>query len=287
MPVDSNLINIFSPQTLGDLLALKKQKPDIQVFAGGTYVLHGQGTKFPRLPGSIVSISQIEELSRIHRTERYLELGSCVTLSKIGGIGGSIVPSILIQAIEGIASPPVRNLATFGGNICVQDRRLSTYPVLFLLDARVELRELGESRWIPINRLSGGDDNLTIRPSEILTRIRVPLGEWNVQIFRNIGDGFGRNLWSLSFCGLANIDRAVLSDFRFAFGSLGKNIIRNREIEAELVGRKLPLQERDRDLICLAFHDYLNSAYSEIISSYQRSMALKLFKWFLFSLELK
>jgi ABC-type sugar transport system ATPase subunit len=66
-----------------------------------------------------------------------------------------------------------------------------------------------------------------------------------------------------------------------------KNVIRNREIEAELVGRKLPLQERDRDLICLAFHDYLNSAYSEIISSYQRSMALKLFKWFLLSLELK
>lgn len=283
-PIDSK-VNVFSPQSLGDLLALKHRKPEVVAYAGGTFLLHGKSSKFPTFPESLVSIRQIEELRRFNRSERYLEIGSCVTLSQIGRFGGRAVPSILMQAIETIASAPVRSLATLGGNVCVPGMRLSAYPALFLLDARVELRELGNSRWVPINRFSGADGNLIIQPTEVLTRIRVPLGDWNTQVYRSIGSGINLNEWSLSFCGLANIDRSVLSDFRFALGCLGKKIIRNREIETELMSRKLPLPDRELDMISVEFDRYVTSVHGELISAYQCAMASKLFRWFIFSLE--
>lgn len=276
---------VFSPRTLGDLVTLKGRKPEAEIYAGGTYLLHGDARKYPRLPGSLVSVRHIEDLKRIHRTERYLEVGACVSFSHITRIGGKAVPSILNQAIDTIGTVPVRSLATIGGNICVRSQRLTTFPVLFLLDARVELRGGGGARWVPVSRLASSDGELDILPTEVLTRIRIPLGDWNIQIYRSLSDGPRWNQWTLSFCGLANVDRDVLSDFRFSYGALGKHLLRNREIEAELVSRKLPIPERERNVICQDFNGFLESTYSGLISSYQQSMASKLFRWFLSSLD--
>ena len=286
MPAYSS-INVFRPRTLGDLLTLKSRKPEVVLYAGGTHLLHGKREKYPRLPQALASIAQIDELRRIHRTERYLEVGASVSLSQITEIGGRSMPTILTQAIQNMATPQVRGLATMGGNICVQDRRLSLFPVLFVLDTRVELRELGGSRWVPISRFTTQDGSLDLAPTEVLTRIRIPLGDWNVHCYRKLAGAQDWNQWSLSFCGLAHTEREVLTDFRFSFGSIGKYLLRDREIEAELVGRKLPLGPRDRSAVCLLFDEYLESTTSSPISPYQKNMASKLFRWFLSSPDLQ
>ena len=284
MPASSERINVFTPRTLADLLSLKRKKPDVTVFAGGTYILYNSSDKYPPLPASVASIRHLEELKRIHRTERHIELGSCVSLAEILRIGGRTIPPVLARAIAAIASPPVRSLATIGGNICVRERRLTLFPVLFILDARVELREQGGSRWLPISRMVESDGNLSISDSEVLTRVRVPLLDWNSQCHRTLAPGPGSSDLSLSFCGLANTNRGVLTDFRFVFGSMGKVLLRNREIEAGLVSRKVPLPDRDSDALCEVFDSYVETSFKEAISSYQAGMASKTLRWFLTSL---
>ena len=175
-------LNIFTPRTLADLLSLKRRKPEVTLFAGGTYILHNSSDKYPPLPSTVASIRHLEELKRIHRTERYIELGSCVTLAEILRIGGRTIPPILAHAIRAVASPPVRSLATLGGNICARDKRLSLFPVLLVLDARLELREHGGSRWVPIARMAESDGELIISSTEVLTRVRIPLSEWNLSL---------------------------------------------------------------------------------------------------------
>jgi len=169
--------------------------------------------------------------------------------------------------------------------LCAKERRLSLFPVLFILDARIELRENGGSRWLPINRFSLPDGELDIGSTEVLTRVRIPLGEWNIDCFRSLSAGSVARDDALSFCGLAWAERGVLSDFRFAYGSVGKYLIRNREIEAELVSQKLPLQTRELDAVCQNFEEWLGASFS-MLSVYQRNMAVKLLKWFLGSLDL-
>ncbi len=284
MPDSTGGVNVFTPRTLADLLSLKRRRPDVTVFAGGTYILHNSSDKIPALPAAVASIRHLEELKRIHRTERYIELGSCVSLSEISRIGGRTIPPVLAHAIAAIASPPLRSLATLGGNICVREQRLTLFPVLFVLDARLELREHGGSRWLPITRMVEPDGDLAISDAEVLTRVRIPLSDWNSQYHRTLAPGPGSSGLSLSFCGLANTSRGVLTDFRFAFGSMGKILLRSREIEAELVSRKVPLPDRDNDALCAVFADYIETSAKEAISSYQAGMALKMLSWFLTSL---
>lgn len=284
MPGDSERLNIFAPRSVADLLSLKRRRPDVVLFAGGTHILQQSCDKYPVLPGALAAIRRLDELRRIHRTERYIELGSCVSLSELSRVGGRTVPPVLTQAIATIASPPVRSLATLGGNICVRERRLTLFPVLTVLDARAELREHGGSRWVSMNRLADSNGELNISNTEVLTRIRIPLANWNSQYHRTLATGPGSNDISLSFCGLSNANRGVLTDFRFIFGSMGKTLVRNREIEAELVSRKVPLPARERDSLCETFEDFIETSFEGSISSYQANMMSKMFRWFLTSL---
>jgi CO/xanthine dehydrogenase FAD-binding subunit len=127
-----------------------------------------------------------------------------------------------------------------------------------------------------------GELNLT--DTEVLTRIRIPLSNWNFQYHRTLAPGPRPNDLSLSFCGLANTIRGVLTDFRFAFGSMGTTLIRNREIEAELVSRKVPLPPRECDSLCETFDGFIELSFQGSISTYQANMASKMFRWFITSL---
>jgi CO/xanthine dehydrogenase FAD-binding subunit len=122
---------------------------------------------------------------------------------------------------------------------------MSTHPTQHILDARLEFRKAGGSRWVPVTH-SRTDGKLCIEPDEVLTRIRIPLESWNVQYYRRIGSnpisGFED---VLVFSAIARTSRGIITDLRFAIGSNHLNIYRNREMETHLVGRKLPISSRE------------------------------------------
>lgn len=281
----SERVNVFRPRNLADLLSLKRRKPDVVLFAGGTYLLFNETRKYPKMAPAVASIRHLGELKRIHRTERHIELGAGVTLSEIAHIGGRTIPVALGEAMRSIASGPVRSLASIGGNICVKESRLTLFPVLSALEARLELRRHGGSRWIPITRFIDAGGNLDITETEVLTRLRIPLADWNYQYHRRLNSGPVSHTHSLSFCGLANTDRGVLTDFRFAFGSIGRQLLRNREIEAGLISRKVPLLERDRNALARDFREYVEASPDGTLSSFQADMAQRIFRWFVSSID--
>ncbi|MDR1933581.1 MAG: FAD binding domain-containing protein [Spirochaetales bacterium] len=236
---------VFFPQNLNDLLTLRKQRPDALPVAGGTWLLHNQSSRFLKLPNAVIDLHLIEDLRRIGRTESRIDIGAAVPINRILSAGKNILPRILLETLGAIATPAIRSLATLGGNICIQGRTMSTHPTLHILDARLEFRRAGGSRWVPVTH-SRTDGRLCIEPGEILTRIRIPLENWNAQYFHRIGSnpisGFED---VLVFSAMARTSRAIITDLRFAIGSNHLNIYRNRDMETLLVGRKIPLSRRD------------------------------------------
>ncbi|MDR1147925.1 MAG: FAD binding domain-containing protein [Spirochaetaceae bacterium] len=236
---------IFFPQTINDLLSTRKQRPDAVPVAGGTWLLHNQSSRFLKLPKALITLSAIEELRRIGHSGNHVDIGACVPLNRILSTGKNILPQILLDTFESIATPGIRSLATLGGNICIQGRTMSTHPTLHILDARLEFRKAGGARWVPVTH-SRTDGKLCIEPGEVLTRIRIPLENWNVQYFRRLGSnpisGFED---VLVFAAIARTSRAIISDLRFAIGSNHLNIYRNRDMETLLVGHKIPLSSRE------------------------------------------
>lgn len=233
---------VFSPSTFQELFASWSQFPDGVLFAGGTGLLFAQGNRNLILPPNVISISKISELRRITRTERYLEMGACVTLNEILALG-KIVPEALSLALQQTGTPQIRNLATIGGNLCCAHRRRDASAAMVALDARYELRTAQSSRWISAARFVPDSGPPLLESQELLTRIRVPLEPWDYTLYRKLGDRSSRieNNGVATF--LARAQKDILSEVRLVFA--GAYIFRDRDIEAALTGKTLPLGSRE------------------------------------------
>ena len=275
-----NAPQIFFPDTVSDLIHLRRAMADALIYAGGTYILKNNGAATAALPPRIISLQEIEELDRVSRTERHLEVGSMVSIKRLLMIGRHVVPRALYDALEQIAPPGVKNLATLGGNLCIAERNMTASPVLQLMDAALELRRHGSTRWIHASRFRLPDGSLDLVDGDVLTRIRIPLDAWNIQEFRRFGTEYSPDTNPLSFCGLARINKSIIEDVRLSFSSFAPGNVRNRDVEADLIGRKLPVSERDIESLVGRYEEALENS-TAISDPFQRKRALRLTWWFL------
>ena len=151
-------------------------------------------------------------------------------------------------------------------------------PVFLLLDVRVEIRKQGGSSWFSMIKLL--EKNPFLGPGEIISRFRIPLENWEVQEYRRFYESdYGKDN-ILTFCGLASIQKGYIQRFRTAFGAPGSLIIRNREVENAVEGKKLPLNSRDiqpvRELL-----DQTLENIKPTLTTTQKKLASRSFLWFL------
>ena len=97
MPVADLSPTVYTPRSVSALLSRLKSNPTATLFAGGTHIMMGTRSKYPTLPMTLIHIKPIEELGRIHRTERYLEIGSCTSISTILKIGSNVIETISLN----------------------------------------------------------------------------------------------------------------------------------------------------------------------------------------------
>ena len=251
--------HVHVPQTLGELLQLYRRRPGAAIYAGGTDLLKGVTKAEFSLPDEIISIQEIEELQRISRTDRYLEIGAAASISRVLEVGANIIPPALAQAMNHIGPPGLLSLATIGGNICSRQHLFSLTPILTIMDVRYELRRMGHSRWVPASRFRDQQGIVGLADDEVLTRIRIPLEQWNIQVFRQYGTVYLENTAPVVFSALAKTGKGVLDDFRLAFCAHRPILFRNRDLEADLVGRKVPLADRDIQAFLRGLEERLTS----------------------------
>lgn len=186
----------------------------VRLVAGGTDLWPNMKRRHQQA-GTVVSLMGIDELRGIEVAPQGLEIGSTVTLTALlrSDAVRNRYPGFA-RAVAAISSPPLRNMGTLGGNLCV-DTRCTYYnqteewrrsidycmkeqgkicwvatnsprcwahsasdaaPILCALGARVRLTSSDGEREIPLNGLyrDDGIEYLGMRPGEILTRIIVP-----------------------------------------------------------------------------------------------------------------
>lgn len=244
MPGDRNL-TVYRPRGLSTVLQMLRRDPTTPVVAGATYLTRER--LVGATPGNkLISIHAVEEISKISRSERSIEFGAAVTIRDVLSLGAKVLDSPLLAALQNVGSPPVQSLATIGGNLCAPDRTLSLAPVLQLLDAQVEIRRQGNTRWIPVSRLREKDGSLTLEEGEIVTRIRVPLGNWDRTLFWQSGSPGSNDLNYHAVTAVARTEKRVVEEIRFVLAFGRSAVIRNRELEAEYVGRRLPLTSKEQ-----------------------------------------
>jgi 4-hydroxybenzoyl-CoA reductase subunit beta len=206
----------LAPRSLAEAAAaLADLGPEAAVLAGGTDLFPNMKRR-QQTPGTVVALRGIAALhGHAFGPDRGLTAGALTRLSAIehDGAIAEAFPA-LARAASLVATPPLRNMGTLGGNLCL-DTRCSYYdqgqewraaigycmkkdgdicwvapgskrcwavsssdtaPVLCALGAEVTLVSTAGERRIAVSELFADDGiaHLTRRPDEILAQIHVP-----------------------------------------------------------------------------------------------------------------
>ncbi len=206
----------LGPRSLGEALAaLADLGPEAAPLAGGTDLLPNMKRR-QQTPATVVGLRGVDSLrERSGDPGRGLTLGAMTRLSELERDGAVAAGwPALRRAASLVATPPLRNMGTLGGNLCL-DTRCSYYdqdqewraaigfcmkkdgeicwvapgsercwavsssdtaPVLCALGAEVTLAARGGGRRIPVADLFADDGigHLARRPGELLAAVHLP-----------------------------------------------------------------------------------------------------------------
>jgi 4-hydroxybenzoyl-CoA reductase subunit beta len=206
----------LAPSSLPEAAAaLADLGPEAAVLAGGTDLFPNMKRR-QQTPGTVIALRGVAALrGRSADPARGLTLGALTRLSVIEhDLAIARTWPALSRAASLVATPPLRNMGTLGGNLCL-DTRCSYYdqshewrtaigycmkkegeicwvapssprcwavsssdtaPVLCALGAEVTLVSAAGERRIPVSELFADDGihHLTRRPDEILSEVHIP-----------------------------------------------------------------------------------------------------------------
>src|ERR1700724_1033966 len=206
------LFEFRAPRTLEEAARiLNGEGTNAMPLAGGTDLLPNMKRR-QQVPRTLMSLRHIEGLTQVQLGDSGLRLGACLTLSEIADDrrfrNGMMA---LVQAASQVATPQIRNMATLGGNLCLDTRcnyynqsyewrkainfclkkdgttcwvapgsskcvavsSTDTGPALMALGARVRLVSRSGEREVALADLYNNDgiDYIKRRPDEILAEV--------------------------------------------------------------------------------------------------------------------
>lgn len=229
------MIKNVRPDSFQHLLELIDQE-DFYIFAGGTDLMirkrQWQGAE-RRFDKPIVYICHLQELHGIHEREGHYEIMTCVTQNQLAE--SVILPDYLKFPIGLMANPPIRNLATIGGNIVNDASVGDSIPIFFALDAELVLRSVHGTRQMKIQDFIKGKYRTDLKSNEILEKIIIPKEAYDGFYYRKTGLRKASILSKLSVYGLYKKEKGALKDIKIAVGAVNDTPIRSREAEERFI----------------------------------------------------
>jgi CO/xanthine dehydrogenase FAD-binding subunit len=164
------LMEVLTPSTLADALALKAQHPDAWPIQGGTDVMVALNFDRGR-PGHLLNLNEVGELREWARDNGSLRLGSGLTYAEIEhGELRDVLPA-LAEASRTVGSPQIRNRGTIGGNLGTASPAGDALPPLLVEDAEVECASVRGVRTLPLGDFITGVKRTALAPDELITAV--------------------------------------------------------------------------------------------------------------------
>jgi carbon-monoxide dehydrogenase medium subunit len=165
----------LAPGSLDEALALKAERPDATVVAGGTFVGIMVNQRL-LAPTAFLSLRDVPGLDYV-RVNGELCLGAMTAHRAV-----ELSPAVregwpaLATAFGLVASPRVRNQATVGGVLADADHASDPPAMLLALGARAVARSVRGQREIPIEELIVNFYETSLEPDELILEVRAPGG---------------------------------------------------------------------------------------------------------------
>ena len=275
------MVETFIAKNIDEALDFKS-KHDAVVFAGGTDLMveYLRGSNLiAKFEKPVLFINSINELKGIKEDENNIIIGALNTFDEI--IKSDLTPQVLKQSASGIAGPPIRNIATIGGNICNASPSADSLPSLYAMDAVLRLKGKDSQREIKIKDFITGVSKTIIKDDEILTHVIIPKKNYEYSFYKKIGTRKANALSKLAMCALALKENDKYR-FRISFCTLGITITRDETIEEKFASSNIDDWKNNIDSILEAYSAIMkprDSARSTAL--YRKKCALNLIKYFI------
>ncbi|OEH85322.1 hypothetical protein BHU72_04295 [Desulfuribacillus stibiiarsenatis] len=292
------------PRTLAEALTIRKNCSAIP-FAGGTDAIVQRRT-WAGVPvqfqADVLFLQYIQELTKMEIEKGQIQIGAMVKLADLAEYvlaNPHLLPHVLAEIIQEMASPAIRNIGTIGGNICNASPAGDLFPFLYAMDAQVEVQSLAGTRVLPINEFWQGPRRIQLASDELLTKVIIPYAgkatyeveagsayreDWTVQYYKKVGTRKTETLSKLSFLGLMKLsdNGQMIEDVRISFGAVAPVAVRSIAIEQGLIGLSVAQVKDQLDSILNQYEPLIAPIDDQrSTAAYRKKVALRILRHFL------
>jgi CO/xanthine dehydrogenase FAD-binding subunit len=209
-------VEILTPHSLDEALALKAERPNAVPIQGGTDLMVELNFDRAR-PEAILNLNEVAELRGWSRDNGSVRLGSGLTYTEAMEDELAELLPALAEASRTVGSPQIRNRGTIGGNLGTASPAGDALPPLLVEGAEVELAKTGATRTVPLAEFLVGPKQNALAEDELIVAVRLTPSK-SRQTFMKVGP---RNAMVIAVCSLAlAVDREA-EEIRAAYGSAG------------------------------------------------------------------
>jgi xanthine dehydrogenase FAD-binding subunit len=233
------MMEVLIPKTIEELLPnLDNEKR--RITAGCTDIVVAlRNNKLAYKPS--IDITEIAELEKIFEKDNRIYIGGNVPLSQI--CGSELIMKdykILVDAINTIGSPQIRNRATLAGNVQNASPSSDGTLALMLLDASIILRSIRGQRELAIENFVLGVGKTDLKNDEFIEYIVLNKAyEGYTSYFEKVGLRSAMAISIASMGVLFKEEAEVVKDIRIVYGAVAPRVLRLKEAEDYLKGKRL------------------------------------------------
>ena len=276
------MVDTFRPADLAQALRIMADTK-VTVLAGGTDLMVRHKTwsgVVPHFEHPVLLIGHLPELQGIEIRDQRLVIGAAVTLGAI--LEHPLVPDHIKSPIAQMASPPIRNLATLGGNIGNASPAGDSLPMLYALDACLQLESAQGRQNVAIPDFITGPGRTRLHPEQLLTAIEIPLIKCRAHYYRKVGQRQANSISKVSFYAAADYNSGRINWVRIALGAVAPTVIRSPAAEGLLAGLDASELKAVIPMVKKMFQELL-SPVDDVRSTqrYRRETALRLLEHYL------
>ena len=234
---DIALNQTYSPATLATALTILREWPQAMVVAGATDI-GVRVNKGQVLSETVLDLNRVKELEQLEIVDGRLVMGARATWAAVETLSRKRLPEFY-RILKVFGAPQIRNMGTVGGNLINASPIADSLPFFYVMDAELELRSAEASRTVPINDFYQGYKQFDLQPSELLTRVTVPLPEAGelLRLFK-VSRRLDLDISSFTAAIRMQLDGDIITEAALAFGAVGPTVLRARNTEKFLIGRE-------------------------------------------------
>ncbi len=227
----------FNPRTFKETIdILDSYKDEVIIINGGTDIVEKINDRKVN-SNVLVYIQNVSELREIREEDNYVIIGGAVTYTNI--LESALCKKLpaLIDAVEQVGSPAIRNVGTLAGNIGTAAPAPDGCIALLALEAEVVLSSKEKERQLNLTDVFVDKYKTVINSNEIIKEIRIPLSKLNRQsaykrMARRKAQDIGKILVGVSL----EVEDGICTEIRIALGALNTTPFRVHSLESMLTG---------------------------------------------------